>query len=161
MLIRLLVLTALLFLVPGFPAAASSYPKPSGYADEGRDRRQDSRHLLRQLRTDLDLTKAQTRQIREILSDRQTRMESLRECCHTVRAALHEAVRHGELREEELRQMAHRQADCRVDRLLLRRSAHARISALLTPEQRTRWEETYSRLPGRGQHRGQGPERDF
>lgn len=156
MLIRLLALTTLLLLALALPAVAAPYAQSPGYAPSDRDGRQDSRRHLRQLRKDLGLTDEQTRQIRAIISDRRNQLASLRERCHADRTTMHAAFRRGDLGEEELRQTAHRQADCRVDGLLQRRSARERISTLLTPEQHVRWEEKRERFPGQGNHRQWG-----
>ena len=156
MLTRMLALTTLLLLAMALPAVAASYAQSPGYATPDRDGRQGSRRYLQQLRKDLGLTDEQTRQIRAIVSDRRNQLAPLRERCHADRTAMRAAMRRGDLNEEELRQTAHRQADCRVDGLLQRRSARERISALLTPEQRTRWEERRERFSGQGSHRWGG-----
>ena len=165
MLIRLFAITTCSLLALALPAMAATYNQYPGYSREGRDGRPDNRQHFQQLRRDLDLSREQTRQIRTILGERREQMEPLRERCRSDRTAMREHMRRGDFRGEELRQLAHRQADCRVDRQVLRHSTHERIAGVLTPEQRTRWEqqrqERHDQFPGRGNHRGWGAQRKF
>ena len=72
MLTRMLALTTLLLLALALPAVAATYAQSPGYVTPDRDGRQGSRRHLQQLRKDLGLTKEQTRQIRQITSDRRS-----------------------------------------------------------------------------------------
>ena len=165
MLTRLLAITTCSLLVLALPATAATYNRYPGNSPGGRDGRPDGRQNFQQLRKDLDLTQEQARQIRTIIGERREQMAPLRERCRSEHSAMREYRQRGDLHADQLRQMAYRQADCRIDRLMMRHSTREQIAGVLTPEQRARWEqhrqERHDRFPGQGNHRGWGAQRQF
>jgi Spy/CpxP family protein refolding chaperone len=158
MLSRLFTVMTLLLLALALPATAAPYGKRPGWADYRQD---NHRQHLKQLRAELDLTPEQAQQIHTIISERREQVAPLRARCRTDRTELQQAFRDRAYDKTELQRLAYRQADQRIDLLTMRRATHDRISALLTPEQRNRWEQLRDRSPGRGGHHGQERQSNF
>jgi Spy/CpxP family protein refolding chaperone len=156
MLSRLFTMTTLLLLALALPVTAAPYGRGPGEAPGRADNRQDNhRQHLKQLRAELNLTPEQAQQIHTIMSARREQVAPLREHFRTNRAELQQAFRDRSYDKTDLQRLAYQQADQRIALLTIQHATHDRISTLLTPEQRNRWEQLRDRSPGRDEHRCQ------
>jgi Spy/CpxP family protein refolding chaperone len=132
----------LLLLAMTCPAIATPYrQQPDVAPDPAADRQYNRRHHLQHLSKELHLTPEQSRQIRTIISESRVQTAPLRERNRNDRAERHQAFRDRDADPAELRRMAYRQADHRIELRAMRQATRERIIALLTPEQRVRWEQ--------------------
>jgi len=84
----------------------------------------------------LDLSDQQRDQIRAILEADREQMRTLRDAAQLSREATREALHAETVNGDEVRRLAHEQADRRVDLQLARQQTKGKIDAVLTAEQR-------------------------
>lgn len=101
----------------------------------------------------LDLNAEQREQVRAIIDKAQPETLALREKLNDNRQQLQTLARDGDARESEVRKLAEAQGKLMADMIVQRTKVHSAINAVLTPEQRERFQQMG---PGRGPGRG-GP----
>lgn len=101
----------------------------------------------------LDLSDEQREQIRAIIDSEREQMRSLRDAAQQSREATRKALQADSVDEAKVRQLAHEQADKRVDLQLARQQTRAKIDAVLTAEQRQQLQQQREKRQERRQDR--------
>ena len=100
-----------------------------------------SLRILRQL----DLTEAQQAEIKAFMDAGRTTLETLMTKLDAERRQLDEATKGGQFDEAQVRSLAAQQAQTFTELIVEHKRVEARLYSLLTPEQRTRFEQLRGR----------------
>ncbi|HEX8748849.1 MAG TPA: Spy/CpxP family protein refolding chaperone [Pyrinomonadaceae bacterium] len=98
-------------------------------------------HLTREL----DLTEAQQAEIKAFMDAGRTTLETLMTKLDAERRQLDEATKGGQFDEAQVRSLAAQQAQTFTELIVEHKRVEARLYSLLTPEQRTRFEQLRGR----------------
>jgi Spy/CpxP family protein refolding chaperone len=101
----------------------------------------------------LNLTAAQRQQTDTIFSDARQKAQPIRQEIRQNREALHAAVKANNT--SEIERLSAHQGELQGAALTVRSEAMAKFYAILTPEQRTKWDQIHQRMRQRMEERGQ------
>lgn len=131
--LTLMTLTTLLLSL----AATSALAQRHGWENSAEENGRRGRHF-EHLQQQLDLTPEQADEIRAILARNETERQTRREQARATRQELDTLLTAGPVNESRLRELVHKQAEQRADRLLSRQATRAAVDQVLTPEQQER-----------------------
>jgi Spy/CpxP family protein refolding chaperone len=143
-------LTFLTILMAGTLGAQQSTPSgenPSTTTGERAPRR--SHNATRHLSRELNLTPDQQTKVKAIFADARQRGEALAPKMHEERAALKTALKKGD--DREIDRILHQDAQLNADFRAVHVKAMAKVYAILTPDQKTKFDQL--RAPGFGRAR--------
>lgn len=113
--------------------------------------------MLSHLSKMLDLTDAQTAQIKAILESAHAVTEPIETKLDALRAQLDAATKDGQFDEAQVRGIANQQAQLTADMMVEHERMKANIFKLLTPEQRIKAEELHKHMRAQGVGMPWGP----
>ena len=105
----------------------------------------DMHHGFQHKLKGLDLTAAQQEQVKAIMEKQKPLREARMKELHESRQALREATRSDAYDSAKVREIANRQAALHADMTVLRVETMRQVYALLTPEQKQKWDAKRSR----------------
>jgi protein CpxP len=105
----------------------------------------DMHHGFQQKLKALDLTAAQQEQVKAIMEKQKPLREARMKEMHESRQALREATRSDAYDSAKVREIANKQAALHADMTVLRVETMHQVYALLTPEQKQKWDAKRSR----------------
>lgn len=139
---RLLVSAALVF--AALLGAGSVLADQGGHCDRqhhaGKMGRHGDGHGFQQKLKDLNLRDAQQAQVQQIMDKQQPLREAKWKEMRESRQALHEAARGDKYDSAKVRELAGKQAQLQAEMTVLRIETMHQVYALLTPEQKQKWD---------------------
>jgi len=114
----------------------------------------DPARMISRLTEDLDLTTEQVDQVKAIFAEEESATEPYRTTLHDLDTQLHDATANGQFDETKVREIAGKQAAAMTELIVARERGKAKTYAVLTPEQRTKFEQLRPQgpPPGAGKH---------
>ena len=148
-------LTFLALLMAGTLGAQQSTPSgvnPSTTTGERAPRRP---HYAEHLSRELNLTPDQQTKVKSIFADARQRREALAPKMREERAALKTAIKKGD--DREIDRVLHQDAQLNADFRAVHIKAMAKVYAILTPDQKTKFDQLGAASFGRPRHGGAKP----